>query len=187
MDYLKLATPWTMGDPRTLARTRVFDLLERHCASVTTDGKAGDFVYLDASDWVNVIPLTPQREVVMIEQFRPGIGAITLEVPGGMVDPGETPADAAARELAEETGYAGGPVEMIGRVTPNPAIQNNYCHTGLVRDVVLTETIAFDSHEEIAVRLVPLDEIPSLIKCGIIDHALVICAFHHLALMTPPV
>lgn len=182
-DYLTLVQPWEMGAAKTLARTRVFDLKERHGKSPTTVGKEGDFVFLDAVDWVNVIALTPDEQVVMIEQYRHGLGEVTLEVPGGMVDPGESPAETCRRELAEESGYIGSAVEIIGCVSPNPAIQNNRCHTGLVCDATLCERVQFDSHEEIAVRLVDLQEVPNLIRTGVIHHALVMCAFHHFALL----
>jgi ADP-ribose diphosphatase len=182
-DYLKLVQPWEMGPPSTLATTRIFTLKERHGRSPTSAGKEGEFVFLDSVDWVNVIALTPDEQVVMIEQFRHGLEEVTLEVPGGMVDPGESPAEASLRELAEETGYVGGACEIIGSVSPNPAIQNNRCHTGLVRGVTLGGPVEFDSHEEIAVRLVPLAEIPDLIRRGVIHHALVMCAFHHFDLL----
>jgi 8-oxo-dGTP pyrophosphatase MutT (NUDIX family) len=182
-DYLRLVKPWRMGEARMIAHTRIFDLKELHGASPTTAGKEGDFVFLDSVDWVNVIAVTPDEQVVMIEQYRHGLGEVTLEVPGGMVDDDESPADACRRELAEESGYVGTAAEIIGCVSPNPAIQNNRCYTGLVREAVLGEQVDFDSHEEIAVRLVDLKEVPDLIRRGVIHHALVMCAFHHFSLL----
>lgn len=173
---------WQQGEPHLLAETRIFDLKERHAVSPLS-GREGDFVYLDSVDWINVIALTEQKQVVLIEQFRHGLGEVTLEIPGGMVDPGETPEQACLRELQEETGYTGETIEMIGRVSPNPAIQNNYCYTGLVRNVNFTGITELDTHEEIAVRLADLEEIPDLIRSGAIHHALVVCAFHHLHLL----
>ena len=86
------------------------------------------------------------------------------------------------REMREETGYDGDDVVPIGVIHPNPAIQPNRCHSFLARDVKPVTTVSFDSTEECEVVLVPLDEIPELIRRGVITHALVVVAFHHLLL-----
>jgi 8-oxo-dGTP pyrophosphatase MutT (NUDIX family) len=143
----------------------------------------GEFVFIDAPDWVNVIALTADEQVVLIEQYRHGIGKVTLEIPGGTVDPGEDPVTAGLRELAEESGYTGENVEVIGTVTPNPAILNNVCTTLLVKSATHTCAPQLDAMEEIAVRLAPLKSIPGLIRSGQIDHSLVLAAFHFLDIM----
>ncbi len=165
-----------------VAETGIFTLRRRRGISPTRPDQSGEFVYLDSADWVNVIALTPDREVVLIEQFRHGTGEVTLEIPGGMVDEGEEPLAAGIRELAEETGFGSGRFELIGAVTPNPAILNNRCHTVLVEDATLRGPCALDPHEEVGVRRVPLQDIARLMVEGHIHHALVIAAFHHLAL-----
>lgn len=181
-DYLSLVPPWDVEEDGTLAETRIFTLRQRKATSPASK-KSGKFVYIDTSSWVNVIALTAKREVVMIEQFRHGLDAVTLEIPGGMLDDGESPMVAGLRELYEETGYGGDDAEEIGVVTPNPAIQNNWCHTILVRDAVLRGQPEPDESEEIAVRLVPLDDVGALIKKRIIHHTMVVAAFHHYALL----
>lgn len=180
-DYGTLVPPWRVGPSREIARTRVFTLNEHRCESPAT-GRSGDYVFLDTADWCNVAALTPDGQVVMIEQFRHGLAEVTLELPGGIVDPGESPAAACERELLEETGYAGAPVEMIGVVSANPAMQNNRVHTGLVRHGVLRGSQHLDGSEEIAVRLVKLTDVPDLVSRGVIHHSLVVAAFYHLAL-----
>jgi 8-oxo-dGTP pyrophosphatase MutT (NUDIX family) len=180
--FLSLVPPWRVEAPRTLLSTPIFALRARQASSALEPTRRGEFFYLDTPDWVNVVPLTDAGDVVLIEQYRHGLGEVTLEIPGGMVEPGESPLDAARRELREETGYTGEPAELIGVCTPNPAIQCNRCHTAMVRGVRLTCAPAVDTHEEIGVRLVPLAEIPQLIRAGVIHHALVIAAFHHLRL-----
>jgi 8-oxo-dGTP pyrophosphatase MutT (NUDIX family) len=182
-NYLNLVQPWRLHPPTELARTRIFTLYSRRCESPTNPAKSGDFVYLDPADWVNVVALTAAGEVVMIEQFRHGLNEVTLELPGGIVDPGEDPMDACTRELLEETGYApaqpGTLARSIGVVSANPAIMTNRVHTGLIEHVVPAAKQHLDGNEEIAVRLVPLADVPGLIRKGIIHHSLVVAAFHH--------
>ena len=182
--YGELVEPWVMTELETIAQTPIFTLRRRRCTCPEDDSRSGSFVYLDTSDWCNVIALTADDEIVMIEQFRHGLGAVTLELPGGVVDPGEGPAEACARELREETGYTGGPVQMLGSVSANPAMQNNHCHVGLIREACLTASTSFDPHEQIAVRLVPRSEIPALVSRGVIHHSLIVASLYHLSLQS---
>jgi ADP-ribose pyrophosphatase len=128
-----------------------------------------------------VIALTADERVVLLRQFRPGANGICLEIPGGMMEPGEDPCTAAARELAEETGYTGGTLEVIGTVWPNPAIQSNRLFTVLARGVALTGPATPDDGEVLAVETASLADCRAKLLAGEIDHALVIVAFAHLA------
>ena len=169
--------PWTIHHIQSVHQTRVFTLLEQTSSSVINPKKYGKFSVLEAPDWVNVIAITADEQVVMIRQYRQGTRDITLEIPGGMVDPGEDFMTAGLRELKEETGGVGEHAEQIGVVAPNPAIQQNHCGTILVRDVVLGDQ-DLEGNEEIEVVLYPLHEVPNLIRKGTITHSLVIAAFH---------
>lgn len=178
--YGTLVAPWKVAESGSIAETRIFSVKRRQCESPS--GKSGEFYYLDSPGWVNVLAITEADEVVMIEQFRHGLAEVTLEIPGGIVDDGESPEIAGLRELREETGYAGEQASLIGAVSPNPAILNNWCSTILVRPAELVETVELDEHEEIVVRLVPLAAIDDLIRSRVIHHAMVVSAFHHLRL-----
>lgn len=177
--------PWTVGEEREIARTRIFSLHGRRCTSALRPDVSFEAAILKCPDWVNVIALTPGQEVVLIEQYRHGIDRVTLEIPGGMVDEGEGPVEAAVRELLEETGHAGGEPRILGVTTPNPAFQDNRLTTVLVPDCRLVAEPEGDAHEEIAVRLTPLADIPRLLREGEIHHALVVAAFALLQLSRP--
>jgi 8-oxo-dGTP pyrophosphatase MutT (NUDIX family) len=133
---------------------------------------------IETQDWVNIIPLTSDRRVVMVRQYRHGSGGVTLEIPGGLVDPGDTPKSAAARELLEETGYQAEEVVKIGVSNPNPAVFNNRCYTFVARNVMKVRDPMPDQTEDIETVLIPLTDIPELIRKGKIDHSIVISAFY---------
>lgn len=143
-------------------------------------GKDGSYQVIHSPDWVNVVALTPERNVVMVEQYRHGLDRITLEIPGGMVDEGEDPAVAAARELAEETGYVGSAPERLGFVHPNPAIQSNAHSSWLIEDAVCKLEPDLDEGEHIHVVEMPLRDVEEHVRRGAITHSLVICALYWL-------
>ena len=159
----------------------MFRLTRRESRSPRT-GNLHRFDVIESSDWVNIVPLTANDEVVLITQYRHGIEAMTLEIPGGMIDPGEAPLTAARREMQEETGYDSDDIVRLGAIHPNPAIQDNRCHMFLARNVVPKFETHFDTTEETLVQLVPLANIPQAIRDGSITHALVVAAFHWLGL-----
>jgi 8-oxo-dGTP pyrophosphatase MutT (NUDIX family) len=172
---------WTRESSEQLADCRVFKV-RRDLSADPRDGRAHDFYVIEAPDWINVIPLTADGEVVLIEQYRHGSEEVSLEIPGGMIDPGESPREAAARELLEETGYAASEIVFLGKTRPNPAIQDNWIHTFLARGVAPRQKPSCEGMEQTVVRLVPLKRIPSLIAEGNITHSLVVAGFNWLRL-----
>jgi ADP-ribose pyrophosphatase len=174
---------WTPHARQAVYDCRLFSVTEHRRRSPRT-GALHDFYVLESPDWVNIIPLTVDERVVMVLQYRHGIDEFTLEVPGGMVDAEDrSPLDAGRREMREETGYDSDDIVPLGVIHPNPAIQSNRCHTFLARTARLVGSVDFDSTEETEVVLVPLVEVPELIRSGVISHALVVVAFHHLGLL----
>jgi ADP-ribose pyrophosphatase len=170
---------WKRIKSEQLADCRVFKVREDFCERDSDQSKHNFFV-IECPDWVNVIALTKEKEVVLIEQYRQGTEEITLEIPGGMVDGGENYVDAANRELIEETGYSSNNLVYLGKSRPNPAIQNNWMFHYLALDCEKTEETAFDEHESVITKLVPLAEIESLITSGAITHSLVLAGFYFL-------
>jgi ADP-ribose pyrophosphatase len=169
--------PWKVISSKRDASYRVFSLRTDRAVSPRT-GRTHRFFILESPSWVNVIPLTPENEVVLVRQYRHGIGEVTLEIPGGLVEDGDTPQAAAQRELYEETGYKAAEMVLLGCVHPNPAIQSNRCYTFLAKDVFSAGHQDQDDKEDIQVLRRPLSAIPSLINQGEITHSLVLAAFY---------
>ena len=155
--------------------TRIFDVLGvryRH----PVRGTEQEFIVMQTPDWVNVVAVTPDQQLVLVRQFRFGIDAFSLEIPGGVMEAGEDPVVAGLRELREETGFAGGVAQLLGTVHPNPAIQANRCHYVLVESAVRSHELEWDADEEIHVETRPIDEVLALARRGGITHALVLNA-----------
>ena len=166
---------WERGVPSLLARTRILDLQSvpfHH----PRRGARRDFVVVSAPDWVNVLAHTLDDRLVLVNQFRYGIDAFSWEIPGGVIEPGEDPVLAGARELLEETGYAGSCARLLASVHPNPAFMSNRCHLVLVEECRLVAAPAWDPDEEIETAALPVEEVYARARAGGITHSLVLDA-----------
>jgi ADP-ribose pyrophosphatase len=171
--------PWKKIRSTLIGDFRIFKLRSDVSISPRT-GKEHDFYVLDSVNWVNVIALTPDRQLVMIEQFRHGSNTVELEIPGGMMDAGENdPVAAGVRELREETGYEGENARVLGKIWSNPAILSNKTYTVLIENCRLKHDVDWDHGEDLETRLVPVSEIPKLVADEKIGHSLVVVALYH--------
>ena len=171
--------PWQTVRSTPAGDFRIFTIRSDRKISPRTR-EEHDFYVIDCPNWVNVIALTPERELVMVEQYRHGSSTVELEIPGGMIDPGDSsPVAAGERELREETGYAGEEARLIGETFPNPAIMNNTCYTVLVQNCRCWHPVEFDGAEDLVTRLVPVVELSALVAAGKIRHSLVAVALYY--------
>src|SRR4051812_33508397 len=129
-------------------------------------GKVHEYYVVRLADAVNVVAITADRRLVLVRQFRAGSGRDSLETPGGLLNPGEDPLVAGARELLEETGYAGSAPRWLGTVWSMPSLLSSRCTTILIEDARPVAPTAFDDHEELTLALVSEAEVPAMIADG---------------------
>ncbi len=165
--------PFQRHESEILLTTPVFRL-RRDRASHPVTRHTGDYFVLECPDWVNMVALTENQELILVRQWRHGTRSVELEIPAGMIDHGEAPLEAASRELREETGYEAASLRLIGQVAPNAAYQSNLCHTALATGCRRIHETSFDAGEDIELVLTPLREVPALVASGQIRNGMVI-------------
>jgi ADP-ribose pyrophosphatase len=174
--------PWQKTSSKLLGDFKIFTLRTDRKISPRTQ-REHDFFVIDSNNWVNVVAVTSDQKLVMVEQYRHGTNTVELEIPGGMIDTKDSsPVAAGVRELREETGYEGEDARMLGEIFPNPAIMSNTCYTVLVENCRLTHPVEFDHGEDLITRLVPVADLPRLVADKEISHSLVVVALYHFEL-----
>ncbi|MCO5051965.1 MAG: NUDIX hydrolase [Verrucomicrobiae bacterium] len=174
--------PWPKLSSQSVGNFRIFTVRNDRKVSPRTH-QPHDFYVIEAGNWVNVTAITPDQQLIMVEQYRHGTNTVELEIPGGMIETSDaSPVAAGVRELREETGYEGANARILGEIFPNPAIMNNVCYTVLVENCEPRGAVAFDSGEDLITKLVPLADLPRLIAGKQIHHSLVTVALYHLEL-----
>ena len=151
-------------------------MVRQDLAEHPKSGRRSHYVVLEQPDWVNVVALTTAQELLMVRQWRHGTRSVELEVPAGIIDAGEDPLAAAARELREETGYVAQELVLIGSVAPNPAFADNTCHTVLARGCTRAGEQQLDPGEDIEVERFDAQRLREAVAAGEIRNAMAICA-----------
>jgi len=137
------------------------------------DGRINpEYYILEYPDWVNVIAITEDGQVVMERQYRHGLGKTCFELPCGVIEKGETPLEAAKRELLEETGYAGGEWKQWMVLSPNPSTSTNLTYSFVATGVKKVAGQSLDATEDIQVSLQSVEFVKELLKDNQILQAL---------------
>jgi 8-oxo-dGTP pyrophosphatase MutT (NUDIX family) len=170
--------PWKVLESRRLHKHVRLDTCE------TQRGVVLDAVIMEYGHWVNLLALTEDQQVVLVRQYRHGIRECIWELPGGMLEEGETPLEGGKRELLEETGYTGGRFIEVGKSFPNAASHTNSHYSVLALDVKKVSGQALDDTEDIEVALFPLEEVIAMARRGELPNPMQITAlFYALAHM----
>ena len=160
---------WTVQQRELLLRTPVFGLYEQ--SEQAANGVTGRYIAMDAPAWVMVVPVLDES-FVTVTQWRHAQEQLTVEFPGGVADPGETPEAAARRELLEETGFRAGKLTLLGSCSPNPALFKNRFWCYLAEDMEQTGVLHPDADELLRYRLLPISEVLARFGDGRFTHAL---------------
>ena len=135
-----------------------------------------EYYVLEYPDWINIIAITVDGRMVFERQYRHGRGEVGYEIPAGVCEPGETPEQAARRELLEETGFGGGSWRLNMVAAPNPSTSTNLCYSFIATGVHKIGDQRLEATEDIAVHLLYEDEVLHLMREGKIIQAPMLCS-----------
>jgi len=168
--------PWELVKSESFAKLRVYEVVHEERRN-PRDGRQHSFCVQRSRDWVTVIPVTVDNEIVLVRQFRPGTGDVTWEFPGGVVESGEPPLSAVVRELEEESGFKPGEVMKVATLRPNPALIGNAMHVFLAKGCSPEGTRNFDDSEDLDTWAATPAEVDRMVDEGTMDHALMVAAW----------
>ena len=170
---------WTTNSEKVEMDCRIFKV--RSVWREAAENRKGQFTIIDSPDWVTILPIVKNSRgndcFLIVRQYRHGSASLTKEFPAGMIDQGESPLDAARRELKEETGYLAGKITQIGSINPNPAFMNNTTYTYLAEDLTPGGKMNLDEHEMIDMELVPIDLVAKEMGTAMYNSAITIQAW----------
>ncbi len=172
------ANKWNMLSEKDWAKCAVFNIKEQVFAH--PDGRQGSFYVSETKDWVQVFALTCDKKIVLVKQYRFGIQGFSIEPAGGVIEDGECPINAGIRELQEETGYVGKNPILIGKVSSNPAIMDNYSHFLLISDCEKLCETNFDENEDVECIVISLDELDAMVAKGEMHHSISLAGLYFL-------
>lgn len=168
--------PWQIVNSRYLMQDRWLRLRADTC-ELPVGRTISPYYVLEERDWVHVVAVAATGEVLTVRQYRHGAGVICTELPGGVVDEGESPLSAAIRELKEETGYVADSWEELGHLFANPARQDNRVHIFMARGLTFASTQSLDESEEIEFGFLSQPEVLRQIREGSFSQALHVASF----------
>lgn len=165
--------PWDVLARRYLVRQPPWLVLREDHVRLPNGAEIAEYWVSEYPPWVNVVGVTAADEVVLVRQYRHGLGAVHYEIPAGVVDPSDANPEAAARrELRAETGYGGGRWSPLLTLSANPGLQSNLTYSFLAEGVEVVGRPELEPTEDLRVHLVPLARIEPLIGSGEIVQAL---------------
>lgn len=164
---------WTSLSKAELCRTPVFTVTVRHNKSAS--GVEGDYIVNECADWVIVIAEKDDC-FLMVKQFRHGEEKLSIEFPGGVIDAGESPEEAAVRELKEETGAVASSLVHLGSMNPNPALFANHTHVYLATGLSFSGAQNLDHDELLDYMEIPKSEVLKKMGSAEYPHALMCAA-----------
>ena len=172
---------WRVLSERLHADCRIYRIYEQECMH-PVDGRKGAFYVMRCTDWVQVLPITEEGDIILVNQYRFSSGELSWEVPGGVMDAtDESPEATAARELVEETGFVGEPGEVIASNYPNPALQANKVHFVLIKNCKKVAGQNLDPNEELEVKTVSIKTAMQMLSDGEITHGIAINSLFYLS------
>lgn len=166
-----LRREWTVLSSEYLIK-RPWLTVRREHLRLPNGGEAPEFYVLEYPDWVNVTAITEDGKMVMVKQYRRGVERVNYELAAGVIDPGETPLEAAKRELLEETGYGEGEWREMTVLAPNPSTSTNYAHCFLATGVRKIGGQHLDGGEDITVHLLEEEDVMEMLRRDEIIQAL---------------